>query len=98
MTPVEPEDRALLGSNPSAEFNSNTAGLGEKACPGRPPAGSIPMRKIPGGLGDRVPRVQSSLSSNQTTKSIGISALTYLANRLFPLNQYKMKSQSLELH
>jgi len=27
---VHPEDRALLGSNPSAAVDSNTAGLGRK--------------------------------------------------------------------
>jgi len=53
---VHPEDRALLGSNTSAAVDSNTAGLGSLGCPGRPPAGSIAKRKIPGGSGDSVPR------------------------------------------
>ena len=79
---VEPEDRALLGSNPSAAIDSNTAGLGEEVHPGRPPAGSISKRKIPGGLGDRVTQVQSSpSSSNQTEKTNGISALVSFSNR-----------------
>ena len=53
---VHPEDKALLGSNPSAVVDSNTAGLGGLNCPGRPPAGSTAKRKIPGGSGDSVPR------------------------------------------
>jgi hypothetical protein len=57
LDPVLPEDRALLGSNPSAAVDSNTAGPGGFGRPGRPaPAGSTPKRKIPGGLGDRVPQ------------------------------------------
>ena len=43
---VRSEDRALLGSNPSAATDSKTAGLGGFGRPGRPPAGSIPKRKI----------------------------------------------------
>src|SRR5438093_12041157 len=43
---VRPEDRALLGSNPSAAVDSNTAGLGGSRRPGRPPAGSTSKRKI----------------------------------------------------
>src|SRR5207248_2764720 len=45
---VHSEDRALLGSNPSAAVDSNTAGLGGASRPGRPPAGSTTKRKIPG--------------------------------------------------
>src|ERR1017187_4535326 len=41
---VRPADRALLGSNPSAVVDSNTAGLGSLGCPGRPPAGSTGKR------------------------------------------------------
>lgn len=90
ITVVDPEDRALQGSNPSAAIDSNTAGLGEEARPGRPPAGSISKRKIPGGLGDRVPQVQSSpSSSSQTKKTNGISALVSFSNRRFSLNQYR---------
>ena len=55
LADVHPEHRALLGSNPSAAVDSNTAGLGGFGRPGRPPAGSMAKRKIPGGLGDRVP-------------------------------------------
>ena len=53
---VQPEDKALLGSNPSAVVDSNTAGLSGLSCSGRPPAGSTAKRKIPGGSGDSVPR------------------------------------------
>ena len=82
--------RSKTGGGPRAAIDSNTAGLGEGSRPGRPPAGSIPKRKIPGGLGDRVTQVQSSpSSSNQTKKTNGISALVLLTNRRFSLNQYK---------
>src|SRR5512139_1060634 len=53
---VGPEDRALLGSNPSAAADSYTAGLGGLRRPGRPPAGTNPKRKIPGVRGQS-PRV-----------------------------------------
>ena len=53
---VRPEDRAIQGWNPSAELNANTAGLSGSAVRlGPATAGSIPKRKIPGGLGDSVP-------------------------------------------
>lgn len=60
----------MLESNPSAVFNSNTAGRG----------GLILRRKIPGGNW-----VQSSPSSNPTTKTNGMGALAFLANHLLPL-------------
>jgi len=68
---VRPEDRALPGGNPSAETDSETAGLGGH---GRPalPAGPTAMRKIPGGLGDSVPQEEPSETNQPTTKS-GIS-------------------------
>jgi len=54
---VRPEDRALQGCNLSAGSGSNTAGPGgDSATRAGNPAGSIPRRKIPGGLGDRVPQ------------------------------------------
>jgi hypothetical protein len=43
---VRPEDRALLGSNPSAAMDSYNAGLGGLGRPGRLPAGTITKRKI----------------------------------------------------
>jgi hypothetical protein len=47
------EDRALRGRNSSAKAALQTAG---GAVSSERPAGASPKRKIPGGLGDRVPR------------------------------------------
>jgi hypothetical protein len=51
---VHAEGRALLGSNPSAEVDSDTVGFGGFGHPGRPPAGSVTKRKIPAVLGQRL--------------------------------------------
>lgn len=72
---VHPEDRAVLGSDPSAEVNSNTAG--------RPPAGSIRKRKIPG-FGARVREMDPSQATTETRRN---SAQRILANRLFTLKE-----------
>jgi hypothetical protein len=71
--PAWAEDRALLGSNLSAAVNSNTAGLGGASRPGRPPAGSTAMRKIPGVRGQS-PRVvpQSNQNRNPWQKCVSI--------------------------
>src|ERR1043166_10009144 len=81
---VRPEDRALLGSNPSAAADSNTAGLDDFGRPGRPPAGSTTKRKIPGGLGDSVPQEPSCKPTNK----IGLVSLLNPALRTFPLTRY----------
>jgi hypothetical protein len=81
---VHPEDRALLGSNLSAAVNSNTAGLGGLGRPGRLPAGSTAMRKIPGVRGQS-PRV---VSHQTKTETCGKSTLAFSSNRRFTLNQY----------
>ncbi len=54
---VAPEDRALQGCNSSAEVTLHTAGRAASMRPAglSEPAGASPKRKIPGGLGDRVP-------------------------------------------
>ncbi len=86
---VHPEDRALLGSNPSAAVGSNTAGLGGFGRPGRPPAGSTAKRKIPG-VGDRVPE---SFPEQTKQKTAGKSALAVSITRRFTLNQYTVARQ-----
>src|SRR5262249_44516695 len=90
LNAVHPEGRALLGSNPSAAVNSNTAGLGGFGHPGRPPAGSIAKRKIPGVRGQS-PRVVPQSNQKETR---GKSALAFSTDRRFTLNQYMPASVS----
>ncbi len=71
---VRPEDRALLGSNPSAAVDSNTAGLGGTIRPGRPPEGSALKRKIPGVRGQS-PRAVPGSNQDRNPGQKGVSFL-----------------------
>ena len=53
---VDPEGTGSAGKQPERRGQLEYRRLGRRSCrPGRPPAGSISKRKIPGGSGDGVP-------------------------------------------
>ena len=75
---VRPEDRAIQGWNPSAELNSNTAGWsGSSELLWPATAGSIPKRKIPGGLGDWSPKALCNQRPPDITKDIDLNPASY---------------------
>jgi hypothetical protein len=79
LTTVLPEDRALQGCNPSAEEDSNTASPGgDDVARAGHPAGSIPMRRIPGGSGDSV-HLDSPHSVSSTSNHCRVLSVTPFA-------------------
>jgi hypothetical protein len=84
-TQVSPEDTGNAGMRPERRGRLEYRRLGRRQRrPGRPPAGSIPMRKIPGGLGDRVPQRNTPKLNHQPRRR---SSLVLTPKRRFPLNQ-----------